>query len=106
MNKPKQIWAWLRKNVLNKEMFVFVLIAEVIFWSPCIVTALLAILINPWYWGAFSAICLFWAGPLTPAMPLQFGLAVLLKKIWHKIKRIKTNKSVYNKNDGGKNGQN
>lgn len=33
MNKPKQIWAWLRKNVLNKEMFVFVLIAEVIFWS-------------------------------------------------------------------------
>lgn len=106
VDKLKRMWAWLRKNVFNAEMFVFVLIAELIFWSPCIVTAILAWLINPWYWTAFSAICLFWTGPFTPAMPLQLGLAVLLKKLWQKIKRAKSKKDVYNKTDGGDNGQN
>ena len=82
--KTKRLWKWLRENVLNKEMFLYVLIAEAIFWSPCIVTGILAITISPNYWVAFGAICAFWAGPFTPAVPLQLGLAVLLKKIFNK----------------------
>ena len=83
----KKAWKWLRKNVLNKEMFIFVLIAEVIFWSPCIITGIMALLINPWYWGAFGAIIAFWAGPLTPAVPLQFGFAIALKKLWDRLRK-------------------
>lgn len=114
MQKLKAIWVWLRKNVLNKEMFLFTLVAEVIFWSPCIVVGILAITINPRYWTVFGIICVFWAGPFTPAMPLQFALAVGLKKLWPRLKRkhkqtekcIISGSDVYNKNDGGENGQN
>lgn len=80
--RTKKVWQWLRKNALNKQMIVYVLIAEAIFWSPCVVTALLALIVNPWWWTAFGAICAFWAGPFTPAVPLQIGLAVLIKKLF------------------------
>jgi len=98
--KFKKFWRWARKNVLNKEMFIFVVIAELIFWSPCIVTALLAVTISPWYWTVFGAICAFWAGPFTPAVVLQLGLAVALKKLWHLITKKK------HKENGGNDGQN
>ena len=68
-------------------MLIFVIIAEAIFWSPCVVTGLLAVIIDPWWWTAFGAICAFWAGPFTPAVPLQIGLAVLLKKLYSKLKK-------------------
>ena len=87
--KIKRLWKWLRKTVLNKEMLIFFLIAELIFWSPCIVSALLALIINPWWWSIFGAVCVFWAGPFTPAVPLQIGLALLLKKIFKKKKSVK-----------------
>lgn len=85
--KLKLLWQWLRKNILNKEMFVWVIIAELIFWSPCIVTGLLAVIIDAWWWTAFGAVCAFWAGPFTPAVPLQIALALGLKKLYEKIKR-------------------
>jgi hypothetical protein len=94
----KKVWTWLRKNVLNKEMIVFVLIAEIIFWSPCIVTGILALIFSPWWWTVFGAICAFWAGPFTPAVPLQIALAVALKKIWQKIQERR-------KMRGGENGR-
>ena len=90
----RKTWKWLRKNVFNKEMFVFVLIAEAIFWSPCIATGLMALIINPWYWGAFGAIIAFWAGPLTPAVPLQIGLAIALKKLWEKLRKTQRGNST------------
>ena len=80
-NKIKNLWKWLRKTVINKDMLVSVLIAEAIFWSPCIVTGILAVSVNPWWWTAFTGIILFWCGPFTPAVPLQIGLAVLIKKL-------------------------
>ena len=86
-NALKRLWQWLRKNVFNKEMFVWVVIAELIFWSPCIVTGLLAVIIDHWWWTAVGAICAFWAGPFTPAVPLQIGLAIALKKLYEKIKK-------------------
>lgn len=77
----RRVWRWLRKNVLNKNMLFWFIIAELIFWSPCIVTAIMA-LYNPYWWTVFGAICVFWAGPFTPAVALQLGLATLLKKIF------------------------
>lgn len=91
--KLKKIWLWLRKNVLNKQMILYVLIAEAIFWSPCIVTALLAVIISPWWWTAFGAICAFWSGPLTPAIPLQIGLAAFIKKLVER-KKNSINKKI------------
>jgi hypothetical protein len=85
--RTKEVWQWLRKNALNKQMIVYVLISEAIFWSPCVVTALLALIVNPWWWTVFGAICAFWAGPFTPAVPLQIGLAVLIKKIVERKKK-------------------
>ena len=68
-------------------MIIYILIAEVIFWSPVIITALLALIINPWFWTVTSAIMIFWAGPFTPAVPLQLGLAIGLKTIVNKIRK-------------------
>lgn len=97
-NKLKRFWQWLRKNALNKETFVFFVIAELIFWLPCIVTGLFAVIINPWWWTAFGAICAFWAGPFTPAIPLQLALTVGLKKLWsvlkNKRKKIDNNEQL------------
>lgn len=76
-----RIWRWLRENILNKNMLLWFIIAELIFWSPCIVLAILA-LYNPYWWTIVGAICLFWAGPFTPAVTLQLGLTILLKKIF------------------------
>lgn len=85
----KKAWQWLRKHVINREMLLWVIIAELIFWLPCIVSALLAWIISPWWWTVFGAYVAFWAGPFTPAMPLQFGLAIGLKKLYEKIRKRK-----------------
>lgn len=85
--RTRKVWCWLRKNALNKQMIVYVLIAEAIFWSPCVVTASLALIVNLWWWSAFVAICAFWAGPFTPAVPLQIALAVAIKKIVERKKK-------------------
>ena len=73
-------------------MIIYILIAELIFWSPVIVTVILAFLINPWFWTVTSAIIIFWAGPFTPAVPLQLGLALALKGIVNKIKKRRGDK--------------
>lgn len=87
--KLKKLWQWLRKTVLNKDMFVAFCFAELIFWSPCIVTGVLALVVNNWWWTVFGLIIAFWAGPFTPAVPLQIGLAILLKKIFKRRGRNK-----------------
>ncbi len=90
--KCKQLWQWLRKNVFNKEMLLWVIIAELIFWSPCIVTGFLALCVNKWWWTAFGAIVVFWSGPFTPAVPLQIALALGLKKLYAVVKNRKSKK--------------
>lgn len=73
---------WLRKNVFCKDMFFSILIAEIIFWSPCIIFGFLGIFVDKRFWGVFGTVCTFWAMPLTPAMPLQFALAGVIKKLF------------------------
>lgn len=85
--KLKECWRWLRANVFTKDMFIWILLAELIFWSPVIVCGILAIVVNPWWWSAASTIIIFWSAPFTPAMPLQFGLAATLKVIYNKRKK-------------------
>lgn len=59
-----------------------------------IVTGILALTINKYFWTVFTAYWLFWAGPFTPATPLQIGLALLLKKIFSK-KNKKNNDNIH-----------
>lgn len=52
-----------------------------------IVLGILAITVNKAFWVPFFGYWGFWAGPFTPAMPIQFGLAMFLKKIFGKKKK-------------------
>lgn len=79
--KIKHLWAWLRKKVFNKDMLLAFIIAELIFWSPCIVLFILAITVNPWFWTGVTAIFVFWTAPLTPGWALQLAMAVFIKKM-------------------------
>lgn len=88
----RKMWLWLRKEVFVKDMIVYIIISELIFWSPVIVVIILALIINPWFWTICGAIILFWSGPFTPAIPLQLGLALVIKKIVAKIKIYKNKK--------------
>lgn len=88
----QKFWQWLKREILNKQMLLWFIIAEVIFWTPCIVGAVLGILVNGWYWTICTVYIGFWVAPLTPAIPLQIGLAYGLKKLADLIKRKKKNK--------------
>lgn len=97
--KFKKLWQWLRREILNKGMLGWLIIAEVIFWSPCIVGIILALILDPWYWTIPTVYAAFWAGPFTPAIPLQIGLAYGLKKIWAAIKRHREKHKKDGEND-------
>lgn len=104
-NKLKSIWRYLRTNILTKDMILWVIIAELIFWSPVIVAAMLTIMVDTWYCTVVSAILLFWAGPFTPAIPLQIGLALALKGIYNKIRRKKDERRTDIRTDNKRIGQ-
>jgi len=91
MTKLKQLFTklftWLKNQIKQngKSFVICLVIAEVIFWLPNIITGFLALFIDAWWWTAFGAIIAFWSGPFTPAIPLQIALAYSLHKIWRKI---------------------
>lgn len=95
----KKVWRWLRREVLNKDLLQWFIIAEIIFWTPCIVGAILAALIDPWFWAICAAYMAFWALPLTPAIPLQIGLAIGLKKAAEAMRKHRKNKKGDKDND-------
>ena len=80
----KRFWRRMRQEILVKDMILYFVIAQIIFWSPVLVTAILAVTVNPWFWTVSTSIVAFWAGPFTPALPLQMGLAILIKKLFKK----------------------
>ena len=88
-----RIGKWFKENITRKSFLICLLVAEAIFWSPCIVTCVLAIVISHWYWTIFTAIIVFWSGPFTPAVPLQLALALVIETVYRKIHRRKQNKS-------------
>lgn len=64
------LWTWIRREVLNKRMLWCFILAEVIFWSPCIVGAILGTIVNKWFWTVCTAYIGFWVAPFTPANSL------------------------------------
>lgn len=102
MNKFKafwlKIWNYLKYIFTHpRELFFPFIIAELIFWSPVWVCALLAVFISPWWWTAVGAVIAFWAGPFTPAVPLQIGLIAALERLFNK-----KNKNKKENKDNGK----
>ena len=69
------MWNWLKKNIFVKDMFVYLLVAAIIFYifdeSGFYVFA-----------GSYVAI---WAGPFTPTIPAILGIAVGLKQLIRKL---------------------
>lgn len=85
----KKFWQWMKKEIFNKQMLLWFVIAEIIFWLPCILGAILGILVNGWFWTICTVCIAFWVAPLTPAIPLQLGLTYGLKKLADLIKKKK-----------------
>lgn len=115
MNKFKNFWTkvwegiksfWLK--VWNYIKYIFAhprdvllptLLAEIVFWIPVWVPALLALTISPWWWTAVTAVIAFWAGPFTPAIALQIGLIAAFERLWNKIIKKKIKNKKENKKD-------
>lgn len=85
----KKFWQWMKKEIFNKQMLLWFVIAEIIFWLPCVVGAILGICVNAWFWTICTVYIGFWVAPLTPAIPLQIGLAYGLKKLAELIRKKK-----------------
>ena len=84
---------WFKSEIWQKENIVYFLIAELIFWSP-VIFCLIMVMFNSWWWAGVIAVIGFWAGPFTPAVPLQIGLMFALKKIHKKIRLRKSNRKT------------
>ena len=80
-----------------RDLLLPFILAEIIFWIPVWVPAILALVISPWWWTIVGAVITFWAGPFTPAIPLQLGLIAAFERIWNKIRK---NNEGENKHDG------
>lgn len=88
----KKIWNFLRREIFNKECILGALIVEIIFWTPVWVPVLINFITgNPWWLTISGAVCLFWAGPFTPAIPLQLALIAAINKLIKKIKERRKN---------------
>lgn len=80
-DKWKNFKRWFKNEIWQTENIVYFLIAELIFWSPVVFCLIMAIF-NSWWWTGVIAIIGFWAGPFTPAVPLQIGLMFAIKKLF------------------------
>lgn len=102
-NKIKNFW----KGVWNYVKYLWqhprttlpaFLIAETIFWIPVWVPFLLGFIFNPWWFSVSTAVIVFWAGPLTPAIGLQVGFIAAIERLITKIKKNKENKNDRSRN--------
>lgn len=69
-------------------MIVPAILGEALFWSPLIVTGLLAIIVDAKWWSAFSTIYIFWVW-LLPAIPIQLAFIAMFKFIINVLKSSK-----------------
>lgn len=81
---------WLKENIFVKDMFLYILVAGIIFFIPSWIAFTIGVVIDSDILLAFSAAyILLWVGPFTPTIPFIFAIAVLLKQLVKKIKRPK-----------------
>lgn len=69
------------KDPLNIILYPFVVL---LFFSPSIVGYLLSFA-NPWHLTWATAYILFWAGPMTPAIPLQLVLTFAIARPFRRL---------------------
>ena len=87
------VWNYIKYLFKNpKEVLIPTLAAELVFWAPVWVCAIFAFIFSPWWWGVVTGVIAFWAGPFTPAIPLQLGLIAAFERIWNKIRKNKNKK--------------
>lgn len=86
--KLTSLWNWFSKYILDPGMIVWLIIAELIFWSPSIVGAILGLTVNSLFWTIAVAYIAIWFGPFTPAIPLQIALALALKRTFYVEKNL------------------
>lgn len=78
---------WLKDNIFVKDMFVYILIAALIFYIPLWLFLYYATVTgNDYLYGLGFAYVAFWAGPFTPTIPIILAIAVFIKQL---VKRIK-----------------
>lgn len=83
-----KVWDYIKYLWKNpKTTLPAFIIAELLFWTPVWAPAILAIVINPWWWTVVTAVIAFWAGPVTPAIALQIGLIAAIERLIKKIKK-------------------
>lgn len=92
------------KQVKGIQGIVSILLAEIIFWMPVWLPGLLGLLVNKWWYSAAAAVVAFWAGPFTPAVPLQIGFILLIYKIIGGKRPHKENKNDRRKRNSRKSG--
>ena len=79
---------WLKENIFVKDMFIYILVATIIFYIPAWVSLLYGFITgNEYLFGISAAYALIWAGPFTPTIPAIFAIAVFLKQLVKKIKK-------------------
>lgn len=77
---------WLKENIFVKDMFIYLFIATIIFYTPTWVSALYGMITgNNLLYGISTAWVLIWAGPFTPTIPIIFAIALFLKGIVNRI---------------------
>ena len=80
--KPKEN-LWKKLWNFAKHNWLYIIIAEAIFWVDLVVIAILA-LFNPIYWAVFATVFGVQV-TLLPAIPIQLAIAVGIKLLWEKI---------------------
>lgn len=92
-----KVWNYIKYLFTHpRDVLLPTLVAEVIFWSPVWVPAILALVISPWWWTVSGAVIAFWAGPFTPAIALQIGFIAALERLFNR-KKNKNNTEGENK---------
>ena len=79
---------WLKENIFVKDMFIYIIIAAIIFYIPTWVSFIYGLTTgNEYLFGFSAAYVLVWAGPFTPTIPVILAIAVFLKQVVKKISR-------------------
>lgn len=87
MKNGDEMKKWLKDNVFVKDMFLYIVIATIIFYIPTWVTALYALISGQeLLYGVAGAWVLVWAGPFTPTIPIIFAIAIFIKQVVKKVK--------------------
>lgn len=102
--KPNRVKCFLKNIIvklndwINIIIYLFVL---VIFYLPI----LLAIIIRTKSMIIFASLyCAFWAGPITPAIPIQLAITFGIRSIMNKLfPKMKNRKPIFKKKEDTKN---